>query len=270
MFYFTVSKPGLRPVSGKQLSVLKAKAQQHCSSWRKKGKWRWSGLISFVSRCIHFVFFPTPTSPLSVRPLIRNWTPQWQIEPAIKKRKRKALLSAADWDPRLPSHIRGVCSACKCVCTCACILGAQPKAVLTQPPLLRFPPLSRCSHGLHFCSECSANKTVSMQLFSHLSHTRTCTWIYTGKTNIHVSDFFSLEKRSPLIFSVSSLTICSTELKSVNVCPIPGPCYWPSINQPWPVSKCSRADLRGGGGVGSALLGRTVRELTLTNHPKRA
>lgn len=139
MFYFTVSKPGLHPVSGKQLSVLKAKAQQHCSSWRKKkGKWRWSGLISFVSRCIHFVFFPTPTSPLSVRPLIRNWTPQWQIEPAIKKRKRKALLSAADWDPRLPSHIRGVCSASKCVC-----VHVRVYLVHSQKP---------CWHN-HLCSD---------------------------------------------------------------------------------------------------------------------
>lgn len=105
----------------------------------KGGKWRWSGLISFVSRCIHFVFFPT--SPLSVKALIRNWTPQWQIEPAIKGRKRKALLSAADWDPRLPSHMWGVCV---CVCVCASMYAwyrARGRADTTTTSSPIFPTL---------------------------------------------------------------------------------------------------------------------------------
>lgn len=171
-------------LSGKQLNVLRAKAGSIVPAGGKTGKWRWSGLISFVSRCIHFVFFPTPTPPLSVKPLIRNWTPQWQIEPAIKGRKRKALLSAADWDPRLPSHNRGG-YLCVCVCAYMRMLGSEPIAELTPPPLLPAPqpPLSRCSHGLHVCSECSANKTKSMQPFSHhsLSHTYIVWWNHKGK-----------------------------------------------------------------------------------------
>lgn len=100
---------------------MKTEAWRHCSSWWKK--LRWSGSISFVSRCIHFVFFPhthfaalSQTAYQKLDTPVTNWA-------AIKGRKRKALLSAADWDPRLPSYLKDVS-----LCVCVCMFGAQPAA----------------------------------------------------------------------------------------------------------------------------------------------
>lgn len=158
----------------------------------KTGKWRWSGLISFVSRCIHFVFFPTPTPPLSVKPLIRNWTPQWQIEPAIKGRKRKALLSAADWDPRLPSHNRG---GYVCVCVCAYMrvyawYRANSRADTTTsspsppaPSLQVFPRLTCLLRALSKQTQIDAAVLPSLAL-THVHHVmkpQRKTYIHTGE-----------------------------------------------------------------------------------------
>lgn len=82
-----------------------------------------------------------PALPLSVKALIRNSTPQWQIQPAIKGRKRKALLSAADWDPRLPSHM---CDVRVCACTYAWFRasGRADTAAASSPIFQVFPRLT--------------------------------------------------------------------------------------------------------------------------------
>lgn len=114
---------------------MKTEAWWHCSSWWKK--LRWSGSISFVSRCIHFVFFPhthfaalSQTAYQKLDTPVTNWA-------AIKGRKRKALLSAADWDPRLTSYLKDV-SLCVCVCVWGTANSRQPE--LTQPPHPPRPP----------------------------------------------------------------------------------------------------------------------------------
>ena len=91
--------------------------------------------------------------------------PSDKLSLRLKGRKREALLSAVDWDPRLPSHIRSVC---------VCVhVGTEPIAELTPPPpLLQYSPLSRCSHGLHFCSEYTQNQ-INAAVPPSLSHTYT-------------------------------------------------------------------------------------------------
>lgn len=158
----------------------------------KGGKWRWSGLISFVSRCIHFVFFPT--SPLSVKALIRNWTPQWQIEPAIKGRKRKALLSAADWDPRLPSHMWGVC-VCVRLCIHVCLVQSQGQSWHHHHLFSHFPHspgvptayISALSRQQTKPNQCSCSPSSHSLLLSlSLSHTHTQHVKKTTYTHVHM------------------------------------------------------------------------------------
>lgn len=116
-------------------------AWRYCSSWWKK--LRWSGSISFVSRCIHFVFFPhthfaalSQTAYQKLDTPVTNWA-------AIKGRKRKALLSAADWDPRLPSYLKDVSL---CVCACVCLGHSQQQT--TRADTTTSSPISPLTPGV--------------------------------------------------------------------------------------------------------------------------
>lgn len=159
---------------------------------------------------------------------------------------------------------------------CVCLVHSQQQTTTradttTSSPI--FPPHSRCSHSLHF-SECSTDKTKSMQLFSYRSHTctQTCTHAKhrTQPSYMTVASLIGIKiSTACTVFNCEKSYLqglCATQIH---------------IAEPRPVSKQREADLRGGGereeGWGGlvaelswAVRGRAARTPGLTNHPKRA
>lgn len=141
---------------------------------------------------------------------------------------------------------------CLSVRVCACMLGTEPIAELTPPPpLLHFPSLQVFPRLTFLLRVLSKQNQINAAVPPSPSLPYACTHKCIGTFNVHQWFPFSLTMTSPSISSAFSSTcmLCLTEKKkswvSVSLSH-PDPYYWPNINQPWPVSKCGQADLRGG------------------------
>lgn len=205
-------------VSGTQL-VMRAEAQQHCSSWWAKKGGNEDGVVWFHLLAGASILCPPPTATAPTYLATLSHTAYQKLDTpvtnwaAIKGRRRKALLRALDWAPRLPSHIRHVC-------VCVCYRASSRADTTTSSPV--FPSIQVFSQLTFLLRVLSKQNQMDAAVLSHTWTENTHKPLICGiKIALCICSIlpysaFNWEKKQ----NISHEFMCYTD-----------PYYWLSLNQ---------------------------------------